>query len=153
MLLFPDAPGPAPFNVAGLMQADGAGTLTVFRQVTNAGGQVFPIDWAANAQPAVEYSVNSDCTATIEFFVPGDSGIPVVPPEGLPFSAAMVLSDGGRQALGIQTSPPNAILNVKLTRTDALDGQLQAGVEALKADVAATKSLLERVAARLGLVP
>ena len=135
------------------MQADGAGTLTVFRQMTNFSGQVFPIDWAAHAQPAVEYSVNPDCTATIEFFVPGDSGIPVVPPEGLLFSAAMVLSDGGRQAIGIQTAPGYTVLNVKLTRTDALDGQLQADVEALKTDLAATKVLLERVAARLGLVP
>jgi len=40
-----------------------------------------------------------------------------------------------------------------LTRTDALDEQLQADVDALAADAAATKALLERVAVRLGLVP
>ena len=114
VLLMPDAAAPIPFNVAGLMEADGAGRLSVFRQMTNAGGSVFPIDWAASAQPAVEYSVNPDCTATIEFFVPGDSGIPIVPPDGMPFGAAMVLTNDGREAIGIQTSPPNAVLNVRL---------------------------------------
>ena len=48
VVLMPDAPAPIPFNVAGLMQADGTGTLTVFRQMTNLGGTVFPIDWAAS---------------------------------------------------------------------------------------------------------
>jgi len=109
VLLMPDAPGPIPFNVAGLMQADGMGTLTVFRQMTNVGGSVFPIDFAAAAQPAVEYSVNPDCTATIEFFLPGDSGIPIVPPDGLPFAAAMVLVNSGREAIGIQTTPQRGV--------------------------------------------
>ena len=153
VILLPDAPGPIPFNVAGLMQADGMGTMSVFRQTTNAGGSVFPLDWAAAAQSGIAYSVNPDCTATIEFFVPGDLGIPIVPPTGTDFKAAMVFVNGGREAFGIQASPPNAILTVKLTRTDALDAQLQSDVAALKADAAATKALLERVAVRLGLVP
>lgn len=153
VLLMPDAPAPVPFNVAGLMRADGTGTLTVFRQMTNVGGMVFPIDWAESAQPAVEYSVNADCTATIEFFVPGDSGIPIVPPTGMPFGAAMVLTNGGREAIGIQTSPPFAVLNVRLTRTDVLDGALQTAIASISADADETKTLLRRVAARLGLVP
>ena len=153
VLLFEGAPAPVPFNVAGLMQADGKGKLTVFRQMTNAGGTVFPIDWAAAAQPAVEYSVNPDCKATIEFFVPDDAGIPIVPPGGLPFAAALVLTNGGREAIGIQTSTPNAILNVRLQRTDAPPNELLDDVAALKANAAATEALLKRVATRLGLVP
>ena len=153
VILQPDAPAPVQFNVAGLMQADGMGTLTVFRQMTNAGGVVFPLDWAAVAQPAVEYSVNADCTATIEFFVPGDSGVPIVPPDGLPFGASLVFVNGGREAFGIQTSPPNAVLNVRLKRTTALDEQLGSDVSAVAAAVAAVQDLLARAAARLGLVP
>jgi len=65
----------------------------------------------------------------------------------------MVLVNGGREAIGIQTSPPDAVFLVRLTRTDALDAQLQADSDSMKADVAATKELVERVAARLGLVP
>lgn len=153
VVLFPDAPSPMPFKVAGLMEADGAGTLTVFRQMTNAGGQVFPIDWGASAQPAVQYSVSPDCTANIEFFVPGDSGIPIVPPEGMPFGAAMVLTNGGREANGIQTSPPNAILHVRLMRTDAADADVRTDAAGLTQAVSAVRDLLERVAVRLGLVP
>lgn len=153
VLLPPDAPAPIPFNVAGLMEADGRGTLTVFRQMTNIGGVVAPIDWQAAAEPAVSYAVNADCTATLEFFVPGDSGIPMVPPEGMPFSAALVLIDGGREAYGIQTGPPFAVLTVRLKRTDALDVALRARLDALTGKVASNRQLLERVAVRLGLVP
>jgi len=153
VVLFPEAPAPMEFKVAGLMEADGAGTLTVFRQMTNAGGQVFPIDWAAAAQSSIDYSVNADCTANIEFFVPGDSGVPIVPPEGLPFGASIVLTNGGRQANGIQTSPPNAILHVSLSRTDAADENLRADTAGITATASAIRELLERVAVRLGLVP